>query len=85
MDRASSPRNAIFGVALCVGAGIDYFAGVQRRCPKFLARIGMEWIWRLLSGAEAAWTSVMPNACCSCRNWFRGDEIRDARRSKANS
>ena len=38
-----------FGVALCVGAGIDYFAGVQRRCPKFLARIGAEWIWRLLS------------------------------------
>src|SRR4030095_7332018 len=42
-------RNELdFGVALCIGASVDFFAGAQKRCPKFLAEIGAEWIWRLL-------------------------------------
>jgi N-acetylglucosaminyldiphosphoundecaprenol N-acetyl-beta-D-mannosaminyltransferase len=37
------------GVALCVGAGIDFAAGVARRCPLVLQRVGLEWAWRLLN------------------------------------
>ena len=72
-----------FGVALCVGAGIDYFAGVQRRCPKFLARIGVEWIWRLLSEPKRLGRRYAQ--CLLFMPELVWEQIRDARRSKANS
>ena len=77
-------RNELdFGVALCIGAGIDYFVGVQRRCPQFLARIGAEWIWRLLSEPKR-----LGRRYAQCLLFLPGlvwEQIRDARRSKANS
>ncbi|MCU1589879.1 MAG: hypothetical protein JWP11_1135 [Frankiales bacterium] len=37
------------GVAVCVGAGIDFAAGVARRSPGFLQKVGLEWAWRLVN------------------------------------
>jgi N-acetylglucosaminyldiphosphoundecaprenol N-acetyl-beta-D-mannosaminyltransferase len=34
--------------AVCVGASLDFVAGVQRRAPRVLRRIGFEWLWRVL-------------------------------------
>lgn len=71
-----------FGVALCIGAGIDYFARVQRRCPQFLSRIGAEWIWRLLSEPRR-----LGRRYAQCLLFLPGvvwEQIRDARRSKVN-
>jgi exopolysaccharide biosynthesis WecB/TagA/CpsF family protein len=34
--------------AICVGAGLDFVAGVQRRAPPIFRRIGFEWLWRVL-------------------------------------
>lgn len=71
-----------FGIALCVGAGIDFFAGVQRRCPQFISRIGAEWIWRLvreprrLGRRYAQCLLFMPELV-----W---EQLRDVRRSKAS-
>jgi len=77
-------RNELdFGVALCIGAGIDYFAGVQRRCPQFLARIGVEWIWRLLSEPKRLGRRYAQ--CLLFMPELVWEQIRDARRSKANS
>jgi N-acetylglucosaminyldiphosphoundecaprenol N-acetyl-beta-D-mannosaminyltransferase len=77
-------RNELdFGVALCVGAGIDFFAGVQRRCPQFLARIGAEWIWRLLREPKRLGRRYAQ--CLLFMPELVWEQIRDARRSKANS
>jgi exopolysaccharide biosynthesis WecB/TagA/CpsF family protein len=35
--------------AICVGAGLDFVAGTQRRAPAVFRRIGFEWMWRMLS------------------------------------
>lgn len=35
--------------ALCIGATIDFLAGEKRRAPKWMRRIGMEWLHRLAS------------------------------------
>ena len=35
-------------VALCVGATIDFLAGERSRAPRWLQRIHMEWLYRLL-------------------------------------
>ncbi|GBD32946.1 N-acetylglucosaminyldiphosphoundecaprenol N-acetyl-beta-D-mannosaminyltransferase [bacterium HR33] len=34
-------------VVLCVGAAVDFFAGVKRRAPRFLQTTGLEWLWRV--------------------------------------
>jgi N-acetylglucosaminyldiphosphoundecaprenol N-acetyl-beta-D-mannosaminyltransferase len=31
---------------LSVGAGLDFFAGTQKRAPRALQQIGFEWLWR---------------------------------------
>lgn len=35
------------GVALCVGATIDFLAGERRRAPKWIRQIGFEWLHRV--------------------------------------
>ncbi len=31
-----------------IGATLDFYSGVKKRSPKFLQRIGLEWLWRLV-------------------------------------
>ncbi|MCT4608294.1 MAG: WecB/TagA/CpsF family glycosyltransferase [Pelagimonas sp.] len=33
----------------CIGAGLDFFAGTQKRAPKWVQNLAMEWLWRMLS------------------------------------
>ena len=40
------------GVALCVGASVDFLTGRQTRAPKSFQRLGLEWLYRL-SRSEA--------------------------------
>lgn len=35
------------GLALCVGASINFLTGVERRAPRWLQRSGLEWAFRL--------------------------------------
>ncbi len=72
-----------FGVALCIGAGMDFFAGVQQRCPKFLAGIGGEWIWRLLR--EPRRLGRRYARCLLFMPQLVWEQIRDGRRTKVNS
>lgn len=34
---------------LSIGAGLDFLAGAQRRAPKWVRALALEWLWRLLS------------------------------------
>jgi exopolysaccharide biosynthesis WecB/TagA/CpsF family protein len=40
-------RGVARGLALCVGASIDFIAGTQRRAPPWMRRAGLEWSYRL--------------------------------------
>ncbi len=35
--------------ALCVGAAIDFLAGEKRRAPRWMQKLGLEWLFRCLS------------------------------------
>jgi N-acetylglucosaminyldiphosphoundecaprenol N-acetyl-beta-D-mannosaminyltransferase len=37
------------GTGLCIGASLDYLAGVRRRAPLPMQRLGLEWLFRLVS------------------------------------
>jgi exopolysaccharide biosynthesis WecB/TagA/CpsF family protein len=49
-----------------IGAGLDFFAGTQQRAPKWVRRIAMEWLWRMmlspgrLAGRYAKCALVLP-------------------------
>jgi N-acetylglucosaminyldiphosphoundecaprenol N-acetyl-beta-D-mannosaminyltransferase len=45
-----------FGVAfLPIGAGLDFLAGAQVRCPSWLQSMNLEWAWRLTRDPRRLW------------------------------
>ena len=42
-------------VIMCVGAAFDFLAGVKRRAPRWMQRIGLEWLFRLVSEPRRLW------------------------------
>jgi UDP-N-acetyl-D-mannosaminuronic acid transferase (WecB/TagA/CpsF family) len=40
-------RGKARGLALCIGASINFLTGAERRAPRWIQRIGAEWIFRL--------------------------------------
>jgi exopolysaccharide biosynthesis WecB/TagA/CpsF family protein len=43
------------GIALCVGAAIDFLTGKSMRAPFLLQRLGLEWAYRLLREPSRLW------------------------------
>jgi exopolysaccharide biosynthesis WecB/TagA/CpsF family protein len=41
-------RDVARGLALCVGASINFLTGNERRAPRWMQRAGLEWLYRLL-------------------------------------
>jgi exopolysaccharide biosynthesis WecB/TagA/CpsF family protein len=41
-------RGRARGLALCVGASLDFITGAERRAPPWVQRVGFEWLYRLL-------------------------------------
>ena len=40
-------RGIARGLALCIGASVNFLTGVERRAPLWMQRLGMEWLFRL--------------------------------------
>lgn len=43
------------GMALCIGAGLEFLTGEQRRAPRLLQRLHLEWAHRLASNPRRLW------------------------------
>jgi exopolysaccharide biosynthesis WecB/TagA/CpsF family protein len=41
-------RGIAHGLALCVGASINYMTGIETRAPRWMQQLGFEWLFRLL-------------------------------------
>jgi exopolysaccharide biosynthesis WecB/TagA/CpsF family protein len=41
-------RGVARGLALCIGAAIDFMTGIEKRAPLWMQRLGFEWLFRLL-------------------------------------
>lgn len=44
---AIASRGGATGTGLCVGASLEFLAGTRRRAPRFMRRMGLEWLFRL--------------------------------------
>jgi exopolysaccharide biosynthesis WecB/TagA/CpsF family protein len=40
---------------LAIGAGLEYVAGAQVRCPRILQKMNLEWAWRLMNDPRRLW------------------------------
>ena len=43
------------GTALCIGAAIDFLVGREKRAPRWMRRLALEWLHRLLSDPGRLW------------------------------
>jgi exopolysaccharide biosynthesis WecB/TagA/CpsF family protein len=41
-------RGKARGLALCVGAAVNYLTGIERRAPRWMQLAGFEWLYRLM-------------------------------------
>jgi UDP-N-acetyl-D-mannosaminuronic acid transferase (WecB/TagA/CpsF family) len=48
LAKALQSRGRARGLALCVGASINFLTGSERRAPKWIQYAGLEWFYRLL-------------------------------------
>jgi exopolysaccharide biosynthesis WecB/TagA/CpsF family protein len=46
--RALQERGRARGLALCVGASLDFIGGIEQRAPLWMQRASLEWLYRLL-------------------------------------
>ncbi len=40
---------------MAVSAVVDFEAGIQKRSPRFLSRLGLEWLYRLIREPRRLW------------------------------
>jgi N-acetylglucosaminyldiphosphoundecaprenol N-acetyl-beta-D-mannosaminyltransferase len=53
--------DTVQGVALCIGASIEFLLGRKTRAPRWMQMAGMEWIFRLLSEPRRLWRRYLFN------------------------
>jgi exopolysaccharide biosynthesis WecB/TagA/CpsF family protein len=49
LAKALQSRGRARGLALCIGASINFLTGGERRAPKWIQHAGFEWLYRLLN------------------------------------
>jgi exopolysaccharide biosynthesis WecB/TagA/CpsF family protein len=53
--RKLKERGIARGLALCIGASINFLTGVEKRAPLWMQRTGFEWLHRLGSNPRRLW------------------------------
>ncbi len=67
------------GVMLCVGAAIEFAAGLRQRAPRWMQRTGLEWGWRLLQDPKRLWRRYLvegPRFIGICWRYWRNRHAR---------
>lgn len=54
-------RDALKPVQIGVGAAVDFYAGTAAEAPKFLQKIGLEWLFRLSKEPQRLWRRYIIN------------------------
>lgn len=53
--RRIAVRGKARGVALCIGASVEFLSGARRRAPLWMQHLSLEWAFRLLSEPRRLW------------------------------
>lgn len=52
LARQLKTRGRARGLALCIGASINFLTGREQRAPRWMQRSGLEWLYRLLQAPQ---------------------------------
>lgn len=64
-------RKRAQGVALCIGASLEFLAGRKRRAPSWMQRAGLEWLFRLTSEPARLWRRYLVDGPRIFVIWWR--------------
>lgn len=64
-------RGQARGVALCVGASLEFLTGEKRRAPRLVQAMSMEWAFRLLSEPRRLWRRYLVEGPAILAIWLR--------------
>jgi exopolysaccharide biosynthesis WecB/TagA/CpsF family protein len=48
-------RGRARGLALCIGAAINFLTGIEQRAPRWMQEAGLEWLYRLTKNPRRLW------------------------------
>jgi exopolysaccharide biosynthesis WecB/TagA/CpsF family protein len=69
--RLVKARGKAGGVALCVGASLEFLTGEKRRAPRFVRALSLEWAFRLLSEPRRLWRRYLVEGPAIFAIWLR--------------
>jgi exopolysaccharide biosynthesis WecB/TagA/CpsF family protein len=52
-------RGKARGLALCIGAAINFLTGIEQRAPVWMQQRGLEWLYRLSKNPRRLWTRYL--------------------------
>lgn len=64
-------RGKAQGVALCIGASLEFVTGVKRRAPVAMQTLRLEWLFRLLSEPRRLWRRYLVEGPRIFAIWLR--------------
>jgi N-acetylglucosaminyldiphosphoundecaprenol N-acetyl-beta-D-mannosaminyltransferase len=68
--RALQLKGRATGFGLCVGASLEFLAGVRQRAPQWMQRARLEWLFRLLSEPKVLWRRYLVEGPKIFRIWL---------------
>lgn len=77
-----SQRGRARGVALCIGASLEFLTGAKYRAPLWMQRAGFEWLFRLLSEPGRLWRRYLldgPRIFILWQQWNQRRDVNVAR------
>lgn len=77
-------RGRARGVALCIGASLEFLTGTKRRAPRWMQRASLEWLHRLLSEPARLWRRYLVEGPRILPIWWRWHWL-NRRRLRASS
>lgn len=69
------------GTALCIGASLEFLTGTKKRAPRWMQRLALEWLFRLLSEPRRLWRRYLVVGPQVLMIWRRWHSTASARRA----
>ena len=73
------------GVALCIGASLEFVTGMKRRAPAAMQALRLEWLFRLLSEPRRLWRRYLVEGPKIVSIWLRWRTTRSRPRAGSGS
>lgn len=72
-------RGRARGVALCIGASLEFLTGAKKRAPRWMQRTSLEWLYRLVSEPRRLWRRYLVEGPPILLIWWHWHRVRAAR------